>query len=604
LSHLTSGADPHERTEDRDGMRVTWHAPIEADDGTVLRADVYRPIGEGRHPVILTYGVYGKGLAFQEAYAAQWEKMLQDHPEVAEGSSCRYMNWETPDPERWVPAGYAVVRVDSRGAGWSPGVLDVNSQREIRDLYQCIEWAGTQPWSSGKVALLGISYYASNQWRVASLQPPHLAAIIPWEGRADDYRDGLYHGGIYCEFRASWFQIQVRTVQYGVGDRGRRNPNTGEPVAGPVTLAEDELERQRVSRALEVKKHPLDDEFHRAARADWSRVTVPLLSAANWGGQGLHPRGNYEGFNQAASTQKWLEVHGGTHWGPFYSGSAVDLQRRFLDHFLKGADNGWEQQPRVLLNIRHPGERFVLRAENEWPLARTRWTTLDLDCATLALSESPAPDACREYDAGGEGLTFRLPPVERETEITGPMAAKLFISSSTSDADLFLVVRVFSPGGEEVTFQGALDPNTPIANGWLRASHRRLDSARSLPYQPYHRHDAVEPLTPGMVYELDVEIIPSCIVLPPGYQLALSVRGRDYEYQGPVAEFGRKFVYAGRGVGPFTHNDPEMRPADVFGGRVTLWSGPSHPSRLLLPVIPPALTDSPRRLRDASVFTN
>jgi len=172
LSHLTSGADPHERTEDRDGMRVTWHAPIEADDGTVLRADVYRPIGEGRHPVILTYGVYGKGLAFQEAYAAQWEKMLQDHPEVAEGSSCRYMNWETADPERWVPAGYAVVRVDSRGAGWSPGVLDVNSQREIRDLYQCIEWAGTQPWSSGKVALLGISYYASNQWRGGSPPPP------------------------------------------------------------------------------------------------------------------------------------------------------------------------------------------------------------------------------------------------------------------------------------------------------------------------------------------------------------------------------------------------------------------------------------------------
>ena len=584
---LATGSDPHQRSEDRDGMRVTWHAPIRADDGVELRADVYRPLGDGRHPVLLTYGVYGKGLSFQEAYAAQWEKMLLDHPEIAVGSSGRYMNWETADPERWVPEGYAVVRVDSRGAGWSPGVLDVNSQREIEDLYQCIEWAGTQPWSSGRVALLGISYYASNQWRVAALQPPHLTAIIPWEGRADDYRDGLYHGGIYCEFRARWFPIQVRTVQYGVGERGKRNPNTGEPVAGPVTLPEEELVRHRVDRAEEVKKHPLDDDFHREARPDWSRVTIPLLSAANWGGQGLHPRGNFEGFTQAASNQKWLEVHGMTHWGPFYSGYGLDLQKRFLNHFLKGEDSGWERQPRVQLNIRHPGERFVIRAEKEWPLERTRWTTLHLDGRRMSLAEvAPDADAEVEYDALGEGLTFELPPIERETEITGPIAARLFISSSTADADLFLVVRVFSTDGEEVTFQGALDPNTPIANGWLRASHRRLDPARSRPYQPYHTHDSVEPLTPGEVYELAIEIIPTCIVLPPGYRLALSVRGKDYEYKGPIDEFARKFVYAGRGVGPFTHNDPSMRPPEVFGGRVTVLTGPSHPSHLLLPVIP------------------
>ncbi len=589
MSPTRVGADPYERAEDRDGMRVTWHAPIAADDGVVLRADVYRPAAEDRYPVILSYGVYGKGLAFQEAYGAQWEKMLRDHPEVAEGSSCRYLNWETADPERWVPHGYAVVRVDSRGAGWSPGVLDVNSEREIRDLYECVEWAGAQPWSSGKVALLGISYYASNQWRAASLQPPHLAAIVPWEGRADDYRDGLYHGGIYCEFRARWFSIQVKTVQYGVGERGRRNPNTGEPVAGPVTLPEEELARNRVDRAEEVKKHPLDDEFHRAARTDWSQVTVPLLSAANWGGQGLHPRGNFEGFTQAASTQKWLEVHGKTHWGPFYSDYGLDLQKRFLDHFLKGDDNAWERQPRVLLNIRHPGERFVVRAEKEWPLERTKWTTLYLDGRTMSLTEG-APDADAEvtYDAMGEGLTFELPPVRGETEITGPSAARLFISSTTRDADLFLIVRAFSPAGEEVTFQGALDPNTPIANGWLRASHRRLDTVRSRPYQPYHPHDAVEPLTPGEVYELHIEIIPSCIVLPAGYRLALSVRGKDYEYQGPVDEFARKFVYAGRGVGPFTHNDESTRPLDVFGGTVTLLTGPGHPSSLLLPVIPSA----------------
>ncbi len=570
-------------------MRVTWHAPITADDGVVLRADVYRPPADSRHPVILTYGVYGKGLSFQEGYPAQWEKMVRDHPEVARGSSCRYLNWETADPERWVPHGYAVVRVDSRGAGWSPGLLDVNSEREIRDLYACIEWAGTQPWSSGAVALLGISYYASNQWRVAALQPPHLAAIVPWEGRADDYRDGLYHGGIYCDFRARWFPIQVKTVQYGVGERGPRNPNTGEPVAGPVTLGEEELSRNRVDRAEEAKKHPLDDDFHRAARTDWRRVTVPILSAANWGGQGLHPRGNYEGFTQAASSHKWLEVHGMTHWGPFYSDYGLDLQKRFLDHHLKGEDNGWDRQPRVQLTIRHPGERFAVRWENEWPLARTQWTTLFLHGDTMSLAHA-GPETEHEvpYQALGDGLTFTTPALEEETEITGPLAARLFVTSSTADADLFLVVRAFSPTGDELTFQGALDPNTPIANGWLRASHRRLDPARSRPYQPYHPHDAVEPLEAGRVYELAIEILPTCIVLPAGFRLALSVRGKDYEYQGPAGEFAQTFVYAGRGVGPFTHNDPAMRPPELFGGTVTVLTGPEHPSSLLLPVIPPS----------------
>ncbi|MBO0687643.1 MAG: CocE/NonD family hydrolase, partial [Candidatus Dormibacteraeota bacterium] len=482
---------------------------------------------------------------------------------------------------------YAIVRVDSRGAGWSPGVLDVNSEREIQDLYECIEWAARQPWCTGRVGLLGISYYASNQWRVAALQPPHLAAIIPWEGRADDYRDALYHGGIYCEFQGKWFPIQVRTVQHGVGDRGRRNPNTGEPVAGPDTLSEEELACNRVDRVARIKQHPLDDEFHRRSRSDWSRVTVPLLSAANWGGQGLHPRGNFEGFTEAASGQKWLEVHGGSHWAPFYTDYGLDLQKRFFGRFLKEEETGWDHQPPVQLNVRHPGERFEVRAEREWPLARTRWTQLHLDASSRTLAESPpAGDASVAYEALGEGVTFELPPLQAETEVTGPIAARLFVSSSTTDADLFLVVRAFDPDGSEITFQGALDPNTPIANGWLRASHRKLDPGRSRPYQPYHTHDELQPLVPGQVYQLDVEVWPTCIVLPAGYKLALTVLGRDYQYAGPLSEFARSFVYAGRGVGPFTHGDPEDRPPDVYGGTVTIHTGPSHPSCLLLPVIP------------------
>jgi putative CocE/NonD family hydrolase len=575
------------RTEICDGMKITWHQGIVMGDGLRLDADVFAPIADGRHPVIMTYGVYAKGLAYQDGYPHQWKKMVADHPEILEGSTNKYQNWEVTDPERWTPHGYVVIRVDSRGAGWSPGLMDCNSRREIDDLYQCIEWAGTQPWSNGKVGLLGISYYASNQWRVAGLHPPHLAAIIPWEGQNDRYRDSGYHGGILSEFQKIWARHQVVNIQYGLGARAKKNPNTGESAAGPVTLSDEELAKNRLNVYDELKKHPLDDAWHRERSADLSRVTVPLLSCANWGGQGIHPRGNFNGFVEASSKQKWLEAHGDSHWSLFSSGYGLDLQKRFFDHFLKGLDNGWEKTPPVTLNVRHPGERFVRRHEQEWPLARTRWTKLYLDPAGLRLSPTPPPAPARiEYAALGAGLTFTT-TVAEETEITGPMAGKLFVASSTSDADLFLVVRVFDPQAREVTFMGSTDPNTPIANGWLRASHRRLDPARSQPYRPYHQHDRVQPLTPGDVYECDVEIVPSCIVIPAGWTLALSVRGKDYEYEGELSEFARSFHYGTRGTGGMTHADPDDRPHDVFDNRVTLHCGGDRQSWLLLPVIPP-----------------
>ncbi|HZV50744.1 MAG TPA: CocE/NonD family hydrolase C-terminal non-catalytic domain-containing protein, partial [Candidatus Dormibacteraeota bacterium] len=222
---------------------------------------------------------------------------------------------------------------------------------------------------------------------------------------------------------------------------------------------------------------------------------------------------------------------------------------------------------------------------NEWPLARTRWTRYYLDADRLSLSPSPPEAAAQVTYAGlGDGVTFSTPPLERETEITGPAAAKLWIASSTPDADLFLVLRVFDPRGEEVVFQGSNDPHTPIAQGWLRASHRKLDPARTLPYRPYHAHDEVQPLIPGETYELEVEIWPTSIVIPPGYRLALSVRGKDYEYGGAIDEETRNLGY--RGCGPFVHEDPDDRPPEVFGGPVTLLGGGERASYLLLPVIP------------------
>ena len=217
----------------RAGMVIERDVPVPMDDGIVLRADVFRPPGPGRHPVLLSYGPYAKGLAFQDGYPDQWRLMVSQHPEVARGTSSTQQNWEVVDPEKWVPDGYACVRVDSRGAGRSPGVLEPFAPRETRDLYECIEWAAEQPWSTGKVGLAGISYYAMNQWHVAALHPPHLAAICVWEGAADFYRDATHHGGILCTFWRNWYDKQVTVVQHGMGERGPRSQVTGETGGRP-----------------------------------------------------------------------------------------------------------------------------------------------------------------------------------------------------------------------------------------------------------------------------------------------------------------------------------------------------------------------------------
>ena len=575
------------KSEIRDGMRIDWDVPITMDDGLVLRADVFRPVAEGRYPALVSYGPYGKGLAFQEGYKTAWDIMARDYPDAVAGSSNKYQNWEVVDPEKWVPDGYVCVRVDSRGAGRSPGYLDHNNARENRDFSNCIEWAAAQPWCSGKVGLNGISYYASSQWRAAALQPPHLAAICVWEGWSDYYRESVRHGGIACTFRKNWQEMQVRTVQHGRGERGPKSAVTGELVCGPETLSEEELARSRADMWEGVLKHPLVDDYYRERTADLSKVTVPLLSAANWGGQGLHPRGNFEGFMRSASKEKWLEVHGGSHWAPFYTDYGVRLQKRFFDHFLKGIDNGWDKQPRVLLQVRHPGEKFVERHENEWPIARTQWAKFYLDVKDKKLATSPtSAGATLAYDMMGDGVTFWMPAVEKETEITGPSALKLFMSSSTSDADFFVVLRVYDPQGQEVLFQGALDPKTPVGQGWLRASQRKLDPKLSLPYRPYHTHDEKQPLEPGHIYELDIEIWPTCIVVPRGHRVALTIRGKDYEHDGAPATLSN-MKNPMRGCGPFVHDDPTDRPPEIFGGKVTLHVGPQHPAHLLLPVIPP-----------------
>src|SRR5205823_1594296 len=202
-----------------------------------------------------------------------------------------------------------------------------------------------------------------------------------------------------------------KTVQYGLSERGPQNRMTGKRVCGDETLSDRELAKNRCDFGDDILAHPLDDDYHQARSPKWDKVTVPFLSAANWGGQGLHPRGNFEGFVRAASKEKWLEAHGIEHWTHFYTDYGRKLQLRFFDHFLHGKDNGFDRHPRVLLQVRHI-DKFVERTENEWPLERTKWTKLYLHARSGMLErKAPAGKAVVHFEALGNDATFLTEPL-------------------------------------------------------------------------------------------------------------------------------------------------------------------------------------------------
>ncbi|MGO8965022.1 CocE/NonD family hydrolase [Mycobacterium sp.] len=576
---LTATSVLTEEFEVRDGMRIWFDAPITMDDGIVLRADVFRSDTDEPAPVIMAMGPYGKGRRFQdEPYTYKWTNLVAQHPELTEASDCAYLTWETVDPQLWTAAGYAVVRVDSRGAGASPGHLSVFAQREALDYYQAIEWAGGQPWCTGKVGLCGISYHAINQWQVAALQPPSLAAICPWEGAVDYYRDMTHHGGIASNvFYQFWYPLQVLSNQHGLGTAGPVNPWTGKLATGDDTLTEQELAARRTDPLVEFLAHPFDDELYTARTPDLTKITVPLLSAANWFGQGLHSRGNFEGFAGAASAAKWLEIHPGRHEEWFCLPNSVAMQMRFFDHFLKGETNGFADTPRVLMHIPNPDGTSTPRTADGWPPSDTIWQELHLTAdRSLRPTATPTQTGTVSFDGFTGSADFTTAPFETDTDIVGPLAARLHVSTTAAEADLFLTVRLFDPDGAEVTFDGSVAPAQPLTNGWLRLSHRTLDPGRSLPYRPWYPHDRKEQVLPNEIYPVQVEIWPVGIHVPAGYRLGLTVGATDFIRPGEAP--GQSTV--------FLHNDPTDRPADRYAGTLTIHFGAGHDNVMLVPFLP------------------
>jgi uncharacterized protein len=569
-----------------DGMRILFDAAIPTQDGSAVFADVYLPLQPGAYPALVSYGPYGKNMPFDQGYSGFFAVIDAVDPAWRDGTSGKYMAWEQPDPEKWVTEGYAIVRVDARGTGRTPGVVENFSEHERQDFYDAIEWVAAQQWCTGKVGTTGSSYLGMMQWFVATLAPPSLAAMYVSEAAADYYREIAHHGGILNEFTRHWFSTQFATNQHGLGERGWHNKHTGVSGTGTITLSDQQLAANVGLDLFQAAAHrPFDDdEFYRVRRAAFEQIRVPFVSVGSWGAQGIHLRGNIEGFLNAASEQKWLHVTSGSGFVFFHSEAGRAHQLRFFDYFLK--DKGdWNTEPPVRYDLRLPDGTSEPRSARQFPPENTEWTALHLDTATMTMSvQPPSTTAKGTYEAFSAGLTFRLEPQERDLEIAGPLALTIDVSSTTTDADLFAVLRLFGPDGSEVLYRGQPDPKSPPGLGWLRASHRAVDPERSRPWQPFHPHLGAEPLVPGEVYTVAIEIWPTCLLVPAGHSLAVTISGRDFDHgQEPV-----DLAYAGssirmRGVGNFNHADPGDRPPEIFSNRITIHTGGGRPATLLVP---------------------
>lgn len=521
---------------EEDGLVFERNVPVKMRDGITIYVDIFRPagsLGETDLGVLLAWSPYGK----HGKSANLWPPAG-----IVDGWNSRHTGFEAPDPAFWCPLGYAVVYPDPRGAWLSEGELRHNGVGEGEDCYDLIEWLGVQPWSNGKVGMTGVSYLAAIQWLVAPMHPPHLAALNPWEGFSDWYREFAYHGGI-------------------------RETNFIERAAKNLSWS---LSRSEDS-AANARAHPLHDAYWESKQTDFSAITQPLFVVASWSDHGLHTRGTLEAFKGASSDQKWLLVHGQKKWQHYYRPKNRELLRQFFDHFLKGRDDAVLAWPKVRIQVRTEVDEGPLRAEPEWPLSRADYRTLWLDATDGAMkTDKPLAEAEVRYDpmARDGRAVFDL-RFDAATEIIGHAKLKLWIEADgANDMDLFVALQKLDADGREVPFTFyAMFDDGPLALGWLRASHRALDVDRSTPQQPVHTHLREDLLEPGVPVPVEIEIWPTAVSFKPGEGLRVIVQGQD--------------VYQDNKWGLAFARHQELRNA----GTHILRTGGGYDAHLLVPVV-------------------
>ena len=531
--------------------------PIRLRDGVTIYADVFRPVGDEACPALLAWSPYGKEIGGQ---------MLDDVPMrsgVPLSATSGLEKFEGPDPAYWVAHGYAIVNPDKRGAYMSEGNLLYWGHEDALDGCDVIDWIASQKWSNGKVGMTGNSWLTVSQWFIAAERPEHLAAIAPWEGFCDHYRESGTRGGIPA-------------------------PEFPEMIAETFASA---VERPFMCDYWEDK----------AARVE--NIEIPAYVVASYTNS-VHTHGSFAGFRRMASKEKWLRVHNTSEWFDYYTPENVEDLRRFFDHYLKGIDNGWEQTPRVRLSVLNPGGTDIVgRAEEDFPLARTQYHKLYLSAADSALLTSlPADQAVSEYqsDSARHEVTYRY-RMERPTEITGYMKLHLWVSAPDHD-DMDLAVRV-----EKLSRDGQPLPdrtgNLIAATGLMRVSMRQLDEARSTEAEPYYTFTTEQKLKPGEIVPVEIEIWPMGLYFDEGEILQLTVGA--YQPANAAIPFGSASISVPRDGFTYMPGQPvEMMtvggnatqcadPAEVVvspathnAGRHRIYTGGEYDSYLYVPVIP------------------
>jgi len=531
-SALLGGHAAHAQPETVNGMVIQRDVMVETRAGFAVAANVYRPDKPGRFPVIMSMGPYGK-----DDLPAEYEGLFDNGQIVVSD----YAAFETADPEYWVHYDYVVIAADSPGAGKSGGEdLDLFGPIESEAFYDAIEWAGVQPWSNGNVGLNGVSYFGMSQWVVATLNPPHLKAIMPGEALTDLYRDVAFHGGIPYNFAGPWTQYRIL----------------------PVIRPGAELVRNL---ALEVEDHPLFDEYWQSWVPDLGNITVPAYVMASWPDHGLHTRGTLLGFEKLGSTEKWLDIHGRKKWEYYYSRESLERQRRFYDYYLKDIDTGMQDVPRVRYERRNAFYDGETVFTDSWPPSNTDYQHYFLtEDGRLDVDSSRNASTLR-YSSLDENQQLSFQHVfEADTEITGTAKLKLWVEADAADdMDLFVGLSKLDRNGNEVVMAGYnATESGHVASGWLRVSHRELDPEQSTVFRPVLRHQEVLKLVPGERVPVEIEILPSSTLFREGESLVVRIQGTELA-----------------GAGDITHED------SLNTGDHILHVGGETDSQLVIPVV-------------------
>jgi hypothetical protein len=515
-------------------MRVMRDVRVPMRDGVHVAVDVYLPDGDGPFPALYAVSPYQKDTVHLPAIPA-------------------FRFRETGRIDWWVARGYAYVHADVRGTGSSTeGVWRVFDEVEQRDMYDTIEWIAAQPWCTGKVGMIGESYYGIAQWFAAAQQPPHLACIAPYDAAADLYRDVVYHGGLLSMGFLTWWHFDTRA-------RNLLN----RPGPHPENIMAYDM-------VLEILRHPLYDDLWRERTVRFDRIKVPVFSIGNWKTVGLHLRGNLLGFEQVNTPKKLLVNAGKPLPDPdphasqriFDSLEMHETLLRWYDYWLKGVPTGVMDEPAVTYVVQQGGG---VRTGLTWPPTDVEYRPLYLRRGPAkaapslndgALSWEPPttfepPTSIRYPDPEWVGwpglgvgvfgkrglpnpvrkvLTFTTPPLKEDLEVTGPIVLHLWLASDQTDTDVYVTISDQLPGLLSRAVSRMLDVGPPavaVTRGWLKASHRRLDPVRSTEYRPFHPHTEPEPLEPGRPTELVIEVWPTSWVFRRGHRIRLQIAPGD-----------------------------------------------------------------------------